>query len=293
MTVTAIEAVGHGKNKIYIDGEYAFMLYDRDLLTYGLPDVSGHTRQMAEGLSDVSGHTRQMSEGLSDSSEIMRPAPELLLNEAEISQQLYDRIIAETVLPRALQKATALLERADQTEAELRRKLRQNLYPDSVIDIVLEYTDSHRYTDDTRYAESYVRLHILSLSRRDITMRLLKKGISKEDIDAAFDTYMEEQEDLQRLKSMSDSRQAGRQDGLSGAAGQQYGQCCEFGPDTDAETPGQTAALNTLRKKLCGRSTVDAATRTKLMAALYRKGFERSDILYAMSKLGLEGEDDI
>ena len=73
MKITDIEKLPRKKNKIFIYGEYAFMLYDKDLALY---------------------HIDADSEGGDGT-------------ECEISEQLYDRIMKETVLRRAHQKMLA------------------------------------------------------------------------------------------------------------------------------------------------------------------------------------------
>lgn len=224
MTITDIEYLNGSKNRIYIDGEYAFMLYTRDIGLYGL-ECPG-----------------------------------------EISEDKYTQIIKETVLRRAKQKAMAILARFDKTEAELRRKLRTDMYTDAVIDSVIEYLYQFHYLDDIRYAANYIRNNIGSLSRNNLTAKLLQKGVSRENISAAFIQICEEEEDCRET-------------------------------DDEAYNPENEACVNTLRRKLGGKLSIDAEAFRKMLGYMYRKGFFRSDILHAFEILGvniegLTGDED-
>lgn len=225
MTVTRIEPLAQKKNKVFIDGEYVFMLYDRDLGMYHLEE------------------------------------------ESDITQELYDRIIKETVLRRAMQKSLAVLERSDRTEAELRRKLKEGLYTDYIIDSVIETLIRLHYLNDSRFAENYVRSHASSMSERELTAKLLQKGISKDAVTAALDAVDEERSF--RWESAT---------GFSGDA---------VLPD-DSETSltrEQVAAVAALKKKLNGRTSIDYSARQKAVAFMLRKGYRMADINTAFDTL--------
>lgn len=230
MTITKIEPLAQKKNRIFIDGEYAFMLYDRDLRMYRLEE------------------------------------------EADITPDTYDRIIKETVLRRAMQKSMAVLERSDKTEAELKRKLKEGLYTDAIIDNVIAALTRLHYLDDMRFAENYVRNHASAMSDRELKNRLLQKGISKDTIDSALDAIEEERSF--RWESST---------GFSGDV-----------PTSDAPensmTREQAAAVEALRKKLNGRTSVDYSAKQKAIAFMLRKGYRMNDISLAFDALEITFE---
>lgn len=105
---------------------------------------------------------------------------------AELAEEDY-RTILEQVLPRrAKLRAMNLLKSREYTTAQLRIKLQQGFYPETVIAQALEYVASFHYTDDLRYAVDYITCHENSRSRRRITQDLQKKGISGEMIEQAW-----------------------------------------------------------------------------------------------------------
>ncbi len=105
----------------------------------------------------------------------------------EISEETLQRIRAEVLLKRARKRALHLLEDMDRTEASLREKLRQGMYPEDVIDNAVDYVKSFGYLNDARYAENYVRSRMGSKSRMEIRSLLSQKGLSAELIEAAFE----------------------------------------------------------------------------------------------------------
>lgn len=105
----------------------------------------------------------------------------------ELSQEFLLRIMEETLYRRARQKALAVLKRADQSESELRRKLKQSEYPEEIIDRTIDYVYSYHYLDDERYAKNYIRYKSGTKSRRQIVNELRQKGVSKEVVDTALD----------------------------------------------------------------------------------------------------------
>lgn len=100
----------------------------------------------------------------------------------QIEQDLYDKIMEETIYRRAKQKAMAVLKRMDRTEQELRFKLEQTGYPHTAVERAIEYVKSYHYIDDMRYAENYIRYKKSNKSIRMLEAELIRKGIDKESI---------------------------------------------------------------------------------------------------------------
>ena len=88
--------------------------------------------------------------------------------EEEITEEIYHRIRKEVVLKRAKLRAMHLLTDMARTEAGLRQKLKQAMYPEDIVEEALQYVQSFGYLDDGRYAENYILSKKSSKSRREI-----------------------------------------------------------------------------------------------------------------------------
>jgi regulatory protein len=153
----------------------------------------------------------------------------------EIGSALYDEIMEDTVSRRAKQKTLSLLKFMDRTEKELCRKLSEAGYTQEVIDEAIAYVSSYGYLNDERLASSYVRSRMNSKSKMVIKAELLQKGVDGDIIEKVFlEEYGEEEE-------------------------------------TDGE-------LNAIRKAIARKTkapdSLSYEEKQKLIASLYRKGFE-------------------
>ena len=251
MKITDIEKLPRKKNKIFIDGEYAFMLYDKDLALY---------------------HIDADSEGGDGT-------------EREISEQLYDRIMKETVLRRAHQKMLAMLERMDRTESEIRRKMKLDMYPDMAADETVEWLKQLHYLDDDRYARNYIRGHLGSASRRELSSKLFAKGISKDIFDEAYSECCDEV----NFKPVRSDRM---HRGITGyGATERPGVSEGSGEDHDVELD---AAVRTLNKKLGTRRNLTPKERMSVIGYMMRKGFRRNEIMAAFEALDVSiGHDEV
>ncbi len=94
-------------------------------------------------------------------------------------------------------RALHFLEFKMRTEAEVRRYLQEWQCPDLLIQEIIDFLTDYRYIDDAQYVRSFLRqereLH--HRSRKDITYRLLEKGISPEQIAQGFEEEAEDAED--------------------------------------------------------------------------------------------------
>lgn len=106
--------------------------------------------------------------------------------EEELEENAYRQIMDELLPKRATLRAMNLLKSRAYTEHQIREKLAQGSYPQESIELAVEYVKSYRYVDDARYAEEYIENQQDKKSRRVIEMDLLRKGISKDLIEAAF-----------------------------------------------------------------------------------------------------------
>lgn len=114
----------------------------------------------------------------------------------DIPPELLHRLMETIVLPRAKQKALDLMVFQDRTTEELREKLRNQLYPESVIDATIEYMKQYRYLDDVRYSSIYIRSRKESKSKKIISLALIRKGVDKEIVESVIaEEYQEGDED--------------------------------------------------------------------------------------------------
>lgn len=110
-----------------------------------------------------------------------------LKEETDIPKDAYETIIRDLLPKRAKLRAMNILIKNDKTEHDLRQKLAEGFYPESIIDQAIEYVKSFGYIDDSRYAANYAAYRMESMSRRKIECELLKHGIESRIIDEALD----------------------------------------------------------------------------------------------------------
>lgn len=130
--------------------------------------------------------------------------------EIELSQKVYDEIIQEVILPRAKQKALALLKYRDRTEHELLSKLVTSGFSKEVSKEALAYVKKFNYVNDDRYASNFIQSKKSYKSLKMMQIELIKKGLSKEQIQAVvedeYDSSIEEEvvrkEVIRRLRGI-------------------------------------------------------------------------------------------
>lgn len=168
----------------------------------------------------------------------------------DVSSDTVEKILKETLIPRAKRYAMNLLVKSDKTETELLRKLKSAGYGEEAGNAALEYVRSFHYIDELRTAESYIRTKMDYYSEKEIRYKLEEKGINSETIDMAYDNILE---------------------------------------DGEVEDPEVKAALNFVQKKLGNRMVLEDELpyeeKQKLMAAAFRKGFRQENIKNALKTL--------
>lgn len=105
----------------------------------------------------------------------------------ELPEEVYEKIKKEVVLKRAKLRAMHLLTDMARTEAGLREKLRQGMYPDDVVEEALAYVKSFGYLDDYKYAENLIQSRQGSKSRKELYALLSSKGVPQEQIELAME----------------------------------------------------------------------------------------------------------
>lgn len=161
----------------------------------------------------------------------------------QLPEPVFAQIYREILTKRAKQRAMHLLTRSDQSEAELRRKLKRGEYTDMAVEEAIAYVKSYHYLDDARYAAGYLTYAAGKKSRRQAEAELLRKGISREIIQA----FREKEEE---------ERDAG-----------------ESGPSDE------TGLIRALLEKRCREpERADEKEKRRLYAYLSRRGFGSADI---------------
>lgn len=167
MKITAIEELSKARSRVWIDGEFAFVLYKGELRLY----------RIREG--------------------------------EEISEETLKTIRQEVLPKRAKLRAMNLLKSREYTTKQLYDKLKQGGYPEDIITLALDYVASYHYTDDLRYAVSYMQSHETDKSRRRIEQDLMRKGIGKETLEKAWQTWEArggEQDEQQMISELLEKR---------------------------------------------------------------------------------------
>ncbi len=138
MTITTVQEVAKNRYKIYLDEQFAFVLYKGELSKFHIKE------------------------------------------ERELSQESYDRIINEVIIPRAKKRAVFILQKAIRTEHQLRMKLQESLYTETIVEIAIDYVTKFGYVNDSYYAKQFVSEKWKKKSKKEIYFALIQKGIDKE-----------------------------------------------------------------------------------------------------------------
>ncbi len=157
---------------------------------------------------------------------------------SSILPETMEKIFSETLLKRAKLRSMNLLTGRDYTEAQLREKLGQGLYPETVVEEAIAYVKSFHYIDDRRYVKNYIVYYGESRSRGRIEQDLLKRGIDRELIREVYEEDLGE-EKLPEEKQLIEKL---------------------------------------LNKRHYDRESADYKTKQKTAAFLYRKGFSMDQI---------------
>ena len=112
----------------------------------------------------------------------------------------------ETLEKRAKLRAMHLLERMDRTEAELRSKLKKDLYPEDIVEIAIQYVKGFGYINDRGYARRFVESRQGSKSRLEIKMSLLQRGISKEIVSEVLEECYANQDESVAIQKLLEKK---------------------------------------------------------------------------------------
>lgn len=114
---------------------------------------------------------------------------------AFLSEEEYEEIIQQILVPRAKRRILYLLQSMDRTQAQLRQKLQEGFFPERVIEEAIAYGKSFHYVDDERYARNYANTRLTGKSRRMVALELERKGISREAVAEVMSEIPERKEE--------------------------------------------------------------------------------------------------
>ena len=164
MLVTRVESVTKTKFKVYIEEQFAFVLYKGELSRY----------KIVEGVW--------------------------------LSQETIDSIKSEVLFKRAKLRALHLLNAMDRTEEQLRTKLKQNMYPEDVIEKAIQYVKAFGYVEDQGYAQRFIRNRQGAKSKKELYMALMQKGVAREEIEAAMEACYEEVDETEAIRRILEKK---------------------------------------------------------------------------------------
>ncbi len=107
----------------------------------------------------------------------------------EIREEDYNEILTKVLPKRAKLRAMNLLKSREYTVRQLHDKLQDGGYPEVIITEALDYVAKFHYTDDLRYAVTYLNQHESSRSRRRMEQDLLQRGIDRVTMEQAFSQW--------------------------------------------------------------------------------------------------------
>lgn len=105
----------------------------------------------------------------------------------EMDPKAYESIMEELLPRRAKLRAMNLLTKRAYCFSQLRDKLEMGGYPDRIVQQALDYVASFGYVDDGRYARDYIESCMEKRSKRRIFTDLLTRGVSQEIITDAWE----------------------------------------------------------------------------------------------------------
>lgn len=104
----------------------------------------------------------------------------------ELSEESYREIMQEVLPKRATLRCMNLLQSRAYTESKLRSKLKEGGYPQESIDSAIAYVKSYHYVDDLQFAKDYIVNQAGKKSKRVLEQDLIARGVSRNEIEAAF-----------------------------------------------------------------------------------------------------------
>ena len=114
----------------------------------------------------------------------------------EIDEEEYYTTIYLVLKKRAFARLMHILEKSFKSENDIIKKLKLSFYPEEAIKEAIEKAKKFGYIDDDRYAERYINTYKDKYSKMKLKYKLLEKGIKKEIIDNALESFTVDEEPM-------------------------------------------------------------------------------------------------
>ena len=118
----------------------------------------------------------------------------------EIEDDVYNEIIKETLPKRALDRSLKIITGRDMTEGMIKDKLKEDLYPEDIIDSVIEKLKNERLINDERFIRGFIEGKSSKKSKRDIMAALALKRVNMNQAERIY-------EELSSEGSLSDEKE--------------------------------------------------------------------------------------
>ena len=115
---------------------------------------------------------------------------------SHISSNIINNILDEVIYKRARERALYIIERNEKTEYEIRQKLKDNKYPDEIIDRVIDMLNKYEFINDYSYAKRYIEYKKNSKSMTAIKNDLYKKHIPRDVLNSVLEEVCVDETDL-------------------------------------------------------------------------------------------------
>lgn len=110
----------------------------------------------------------------------------------EIKDDVYNEIIKETLPKRALDRSLKIITGRDMTEGMIKDKLKEDLYPEDIIDSVIEKLKNERLINDDRFIRGFIEGKSSKKSKRDIMAALALKRVNMDQAERIYDELYSE-----------------------------------------------------------------------------------------------------
>ncbi len=114
------------------------------------------------------------------------------------SEEAYEDLKKEVLIPRGRKRVLHLLESMDRTEAALRGKLKESFFPEDVIEDAITYAKKFHYIDDERYLQNYLTGQLKKKSSKQVAFELERKGIERSSIQNAIEEYYRDNPEMEK-----------------------------------------------------------------------------------------------
>ncbi|MCR5724932.1 MAG: recombination regulator RecX [Treponema sp.] len=125
---------------------------------------------------------------------LMTLSPERVVAGTDFTDEEAAELVQAGLAFAAEQKAYEYLCRAEHSRSGLYTKLLQKGMDKDAVNAALDYLEGRRYLSDARFAESWLRTHLLGKAqgRTRLLSELLARGVGRETAKEALDAYFEE-----------------------------------------------------------------------------------------------------